>query len=455
MKLRVRRLGLIDDAELDIRPLTVLIGENGTNKTWVAYSFYGLMRSLVRGGAASLPVEPVLEDTDRAALEQVQADNAVLAASLAKGASPNMLLERDFSKYFSGSSTKRTLVGKAPFLTGLLRLPEGLTDVEIQLELERSESRAETSPVRIRVESSGRSAMLTARISPVREYVMFADSKEALRDAAWWNETLSSVFHDWFSQSSGDVFVLPAERKTLASAHDLLRDEFSRVVTIPVADYAEFLGSRLRLAAHGFEPEGESSFQDLASLLESQVVKGEIGFEGDVEGARFFFRPSAQLALPIHAASSLVRALAGLNLYLRTAMPGDVVVIDELEMNAHPEAQLALTELVTTLVNRGIRVVLTTHSPYIVDHLNNLMAAARVPPERQDELAPHFQLKSREAFLPVDKVAAYHFAPVGGKVEVRDVLDRETEAIDWRTFSRVTDELSNLYGRILEAKERE
>ncbi|HZI06110.1 MAG TPA: AAA family ATPase, partial [Archangium sp.] len=236
------------------------------------------------------------------------------------------------------------------------------------------------------------------------------------------------------------------------------RDEFGKVVTVPVADYAEFLGSRRRLAEHGFEPddlEGEFPFRDLGSLLESNVVKGEIGFTGRGEGARFSFSPSAQVELPIHAASSLVRALAGLDLYLQMANPGDFVVIDELEMNAHPEAQLALTELVAMLVNRGIRVVMTTHSPYIVDHLNNLMAAARLPPERQDELAPHFRLGSREAFLPADKVAAYSFAPVDGKVEVRDVLDRETEAIDWRTFSRVTDELSNLYGRILEAKERE
>lgn len=267
---------------------------------------------------------------------------------------------------------------------------------------------------------------------------------------------MSAALDDWLSQPSGEVFVLPAERKTLASAHDLLRDEFGKVVTVPVADYAEFLGSRRRLAEHGFEPEGEFPFGDLVGLLEGKVVKGAIGFkEGGNVSTRLSFSPSTQVELPIHAASSLVRALAGLDLYLQTAKPGDVIVIDELEMNAHPEAQLALTELVAMLVNRGIRVVLTTHSPYIVDHLNNLMAAARVPPGRQGALVPHFHLESSEAFLPADKVAAYHFAPVGGKVEVRDVLDRETEAIDWRTFSRVTDELSNLYGRILDATERE
>ncbi|MFY0527606.1 AAA family ATPase [Archangium gephyra] len=457
MKLLVRKLGLIDHAELDIRPLTVLIGENGTNKTWVAYSLYGLMRSMVRSGASPLPVEHALDDVERSTREQIQADNAAIASTLAQEGSQSLSLERDFSKYFAGGSATHALVGKALFFRDLLRLPEGLpADVESRLELGGAEFRVETEPARIEVTAAGGGVMLRVRISSENDHRFYFDSKERLRDASWWEEALSFAFTSWFSQSAGKVFVLPAERKTLASAHDLLRDEFGKVVTIPVADYAEFLGSRRRLAERGFEPEGESPLRDLAGLLERKVVKGAIGFKGgDVEGAHLSFSPSAQVELPIHAASSLVRALAGLDLYLQTAMPGDFVVIDELEMNAHPEAQLALTELVAMLVNRGLRVVMTTHSPYIVDHLNNLMAAARVPPERQDELAPHFRLGSREAFLPADKVAAYHFAPVDGKVEVRDVLDRETEAIDWRTFSRVTDELSNLYGRILEAKERE
>jgi hypothetical protein len=82
------------------------------------------------------------------------------------------------------------------------------------------------------------------------------------------------------------------------------------------------------------------------------------------------------------------------------------------------------------------------------------MAAARLGPEQQEALSPSFHLQRRDAFVPADKVAAYHFDPVNGKVEVRDVMDRDSETIDWRTFSRITDELSNLFGRILEMKER-
>jgi len=195
---------------------------------------------------------------------------------------------------------------------------------------------------------------------------------------------------------------------------------------------------------------------ELADILEQQVVKGAIGFTSDSGGARLEFRPSEGVELPIHAASSLVRALAGLDLYLKTeAKPGDFLFIDEVEMNAHPEAQLALMEFLAMLVNHGLHVVMTTHSPYIVEHLNNLMAASEVPQEKRAELVPDFRLKSAEAFLSSDKVSAYGFTPLGESIEVTDILDRESKEIDWRTFSRVTDEMTNLYSRILEAKDHE
>ena len=45
VRLFVSKLGRINDAELDISPLTVLVGPNNTNKTWTAYSLYGLARA--------------------------------------------------------------------------------------------------------------------------------------------------------------------------------------------------------------------------------------------------------------------------------------------------------------------------------------------------------------------------------------------------------------------------
>ena len=42
MKIKLLNLGSIKEAEVDLRPLTVIIGPNNSNKTYIAYSIYGL-----------------------------------------------------------------------------------------------------------------------------------------------------------------------------------------------------------------------------------------------------------------------------------------------------------------------------------------------------------------------------------------------------------------------------
>ncbi|MBD2138501.1 AAA family ATPase [Anabaena sp. FACHB-1237] len=42
MKIQFSNLGSIKETELDLRPLTVIIGPNNSNKTYIAYSTYAL-----------------------------------------------------------------------------------------------------------------------------------------------------------------------------------------------------------------------------------------------------------------------------------------------------------------------------------------------------------------------------------------------------------------------------
>lgn len=53
MRLGIRNLGRIAHAELDIRPLTIFVGPNNTNKTWAAYCLYGLAQRLTFDPAAA------------------------------------------------------------------------------------------------------------------------------------------------------------------------------------------------------------------------------------------------------------------------------------------------------------------------------------------------------------------------------------------------------------------
>ncbi len=69
-----------------------------------------------------------------------------------------------------------------------------------------------------------------------------------------------------------------------------------------------------------------------------------------------------------------MRSLLDIGFYLRhQAKEGDLLIVDEPELNLHPENQRRLARLFSRLVNIGIKVFITTHSDYIVKELNTLI----------------------------------------------------------------------------------
>lgn len=102
------------------------------------------------------------------------------------------------------------------------------------------------------------------------------------------------------------------------------------------------------------------------------LVGGTFGIKND----KIFFTPKNvdNLELDVQDTSSSVRALFALDMYVRYfAEKGDLLVIDEPEMNLHPEKQRLCARYLATLVNSGINVVVATHSDYIIREFNTLI----------------------------------------------------------------------------------
>jgi hypothetical protein len=204
---------------------------------------------------------------------------------------------------------------------------------------------------------------------------------------------------------------------------------------------------RLFARVRRFDPRFGS--KRIAAILEDRILDGRVVPEETPAGGQWVYQSNVGAHFKIPAASSLVRSLGGFDAYVRSfATPGDLIVIDEPEMNAHPDAQLTLVEVLGLLVNSGVNVILTTHSPYIVDHINNLLGASTVPLGKQDELAKQFKLQEKDAFLKLEDVAGYLFGEQG---DVNLAFNPETRTIDWSTFGAVSEQVTNLYPEILSA----
>jgi hypothetical protein len=453
LKLKIEKLGRIRSAEIDVRPLTVLIGPNNTNKTWTAYALYGLLQFLSRKlTGIRFDSSPSVDGTDDAAQARLKDALKPFCDALKADPVPERL-EYALTLPHDGAELKYAHTVKTEALRSLLGLtPRRLPDASANLVLQASELTTSIVSLDLVFERSlNRLQIKTNR----RRTLEDGKTEESSTTTAHFNDAWSDqkIFEAVYLQTWNiieHVVVFPAERNGILPIWPLIPGSESIELPFPVLDFGRFL----RVAQSAPESSMNPSQTHLSTLLK-KVLGGEVAYASEEGRKRLVFRAGGA-EVPLHVAASLSRAVAGLSIYIeRFFHPDDVLIIDELEMNAHPQAQVALTEFIAALVNAGVKVVLTTHSPYVVDHLNNLMEASRAPAEKRAELARKFALATPSSFISPEKVAVHAFqeeAPEG-EVLVREVLNRKTGLIDWSTFSRVSEHITNLYSDILRASE--
>jgi predicted ATPase len=85
-----------------------------------------------------------------------------------------------------------------------------------------------------------------------------------------------------------------------------------------------------------------------------------------------------RLYLEVHLTASLVKCLSNIVFYLHhLAKPNDWIVIDEPELNLHPDNQRLIARFFGRLINEGFKVMISTHSDYIVREINNLIMLSK------------------------------------------------------------------------------
>lgn len=99
--------------------------------------------------------------------------------------------------------------------------------------------------------------------------------------------------------------------------------------------------------------------------------------------------------------------LTGPNNFRHGAVPGDLLIIDEPELNLHPDNQRKIIRILARAVRRAFKVMISTHSDYVLRELNHLvMLSGRTEAAERaiDELG-----YDRETLLTPDRLGVYLF----------------------------------------------
>ncbi len=122
-------------------------------------------------------------------------------------------------------------------------------------------------------------------------------------------------------------------------------------------------------------------------------------------------------------------------------------IIEEPESHLFPSSQKYIMEFISLVCNQGHSVLVTTHSPYVLGALNNLLYASQFRKTVRQEKAARVIPSS--LWLDAGKFSAY-FVKSGN---VEDCIDHDMDLIDNGRIDEISGVINNEYDRLFDLEE--
>ena len=376
MTITVQNLGVLKHATFELGNLTVICGNNNTGKTYATYALFGFLnywKENLQVTVRPSRILPLLKDGI------VQMDVSAIAAR------STQILDSSCREYTR--QLYRVFASKASyFRNSRFRVqlpPEEILHKATSVSFERN-IRSNKGDIISLTKNEGETHLVVSLLADNPRIALPRTSISSLLSDAV-NEILFGSFFPRPFIASAERTGAAIFRKELNFARNRLLEEMGHPdqVIDPMKlwrkvyqDYPLPVKANVDFTRQLGEVTKRDSFLtkhhdwvlgDFSDIIGGYYVVGN----NDV----LYFKPTrARRKLSMVESSSAVRSLLDVGFYLRhVAERGDLLMIDEPELNLHPENQRRLARLFVRLVNLGIRVFVTTHSDYIVKELNTLI----------------------------------------------------------------------------------
>ena len=438
-RLYIENFGKIKSANIEVKPLTLLVGDNNSGKSYLLSLVWklqniGLFDSFFRIliGKKSQEYELLYEKILLKIKKAIDGEEIIFSISTKE-------LESIWNYLFEVEKEKlvRDLFNYNNMEIGKIKLEIEKKDIFIKIS-----KKLDRIGINYIIEN-GRSS----EIFIDRENIEVLKQREEIIFLVI-NKLLLSVIRN---EHEGNSIYLPAARTGFMLSKDIINqvarkntfdlmignDEGEKVnlqpFPKPIIHFLDSLES-LRI-------DNEIEYEGIAQIvqwIEEEMVKGTIKYQqlGNKE-IQYVPYGKAQ-GIPLRTSSAVVTELTPLVLLLKY---GNSILktlcYEEPEMCLHPQLQLEMGKLLIRLVNNDINSITTTHSDIILQHVNNMCRAFRLVNADESgqvkEKLNQFEL-IKEDLIDINQVAVYQLTDHGSFSTVEEI-EPEKDGFYVPTFS--------------------
>lgn len=408
MKIHIKELGAVKEGTIDLsKKLNVFCGPNGTGKTYMAYVIYGLLKSQIHIGSDEALAKELIEKRKTNYNINFEALNKYRKSIIDN-------FKDDFDSLFGIGED----LAKQYFENTEIAFKE--TNEEFKQQIIDCEFQTTFSIRKVDIEVS-KTKNTDFLVLEIQEKAISNKDIDTLNFFLF-----SSILSILATHPISSTYILPVERnsiftfsKELSISKQEAVDHFHAMTGKNKIDRFDLLFKKttryplpikdgLMIADDLAEiKKTTSKFFDFASEIENELLHGKVQItsEGEIQ---FKSDKAPKRVLPIHMTASIIKSLSSLVVYLKhIAQKNDLIIIDEPEINLHPDNQIILTKLFARLINKGFRLLISTHSDYVVRELNNLIMLSSDKPEIETLKTQYGYTK--EESIQKDDIAVHYF----------------------------------------------
>ena len=380
MKIMVKNLGVLRQAAFSLGDLTIICGKNNTGKTYATYALYGFLNKW----RENINLDEIIQISDQRIQELL--DNGVTRIDLMEYIKDADKIIEEMCKSYTKSLPKIFATSKEQFRDSLFRVYLDEDKISESANSQPFEGEFHTQKHRVFSVSKKKESMTL-------EASLLVDKSEIEIPDFLVRRLISKAISEiLFARFMPDTFISSAERtgaaifrKELNFARNRLLKEMSRaddsadpleLLSKSYQDYALPVEKNVEFTRQIEDYVKHKNFLDeeYPDVLErfAEIIGGT--YKVDRDRGLYFTPRGARVKLNMGESASGVRSMLDIGFYLHHgAERGNILMVDEPELNLHPENQRRIARLFARLTNLGIKVFITTHSDYIIKELSTLI----------------------------------------------------------------------------------
>ena len=408
MLFTIKNIGSLKEGTIDInKNLLIFCGNNNTGKTYMSYAVYAWVKLMPQN-----TIPKLTEYIEKYILELVVDKKTVIDLSIIINQfkaldkeEMNQIFKEDLASTFATNET---------FVKDMLMDFDWVDDLTHFKTLNIEETRLLNATTELQIEKKRNDTNYYLTLSgDILHYQLTINSITSLV----MQDLFSSILYPGLS-----AHFISSERIGVGVfGDDVLVNRATNTDLGKVNKYTNIVKKSLEI--HGQLAKwskNQTSFAAIANELEQRILAGKLAVSN--YGETLFKPKGTRNDLSNNLTSSTVKSLFDLIFYLRHIAPSSYsfLIIDEPEQNLHPRNQRILARILAQMVNAGIKLLISTHSDYIIKEINHCIMLHNANPKAQ-QLQKKMGFKQTE-LLDYTQIGVYHFKNGYAKsIEVSEV----------------------------------